>query len=360
MRILIASDAWHPQINGVVRTLSRLGVELGRLGHQVGYLTPDRFRTVPCPTYPEIRLALATRRGIARLIGDFAPDAIHIATEGPMGWSVRAYCLRRKLPFTTAFHTRFPEYLRLRFAIPESWTYRLLRHFHDAGRGLLVATPTIEAELRRFGFTRLRRWSRGVDTGIFHPRSAEEIAAAAPELTGLPRPFFLFVGRVAVEKNLPAFLDLDLPGTKLVVGAGPALDKMRRRYPQVFFAGVREGEALAAYYAAADLFVFPSRSDTFGLVLIEALASGTPVAAYPVPGPLDVVAGSGVAVLDERLDRAIEAALALNLGREACRAYARGFDWEASARQFLSHLAPFGPGAINHDRMPVADGVAAV
>ena len=333
MRIALVSDAWLPQVNGVVRTLGRLVAELEQGGHAIATVTPDRFRTIPCPTYPEIRLALKPRRRIAELVDAHKPDAIHIATEGPLGMAARALCLARGLPFTTAFHTRFPEYVAARFAVPVRWSYAWLRHFHAASQGVMVATQTIRDELRDRGFIRLKSWGRGVDAGLFTPTRRVE------DFLGLPRPIFLFVGRVAVEKNLPAFLDLDLPGSKLIVGDGPLLENFRRRYRTAHFIGTREGEPLAQAYASADAFVFPSLTDTFGLVLLEALASGIPVAAFPVPGPLDVIGDSGVGVLDRDLRRAALAALAIP--RDECRAFALKHSWSASAAQFLANLAPF-------------------
>jgi len=331
MRIALASDAWAPQVNGVVRTLASVSDELRRLGHEVVAITPDLFRTMPCPTYPEIRLALRPGRRAAALLDAFAPDSIHIATEGPLGLAARAHCLQRGLAFTTAYHTRFPEYVHVRFRVPLRFGYAALRRFHRPSSAIMVATRTIEQDLAARGFRNLRRWTRGVDAARFPP------AATKPPL-GLPRPVFLTVARVAVEKNLPAFLDLDLPGSKLVVGDGPLLPELRRRYPDVHFAGLQEGEALAQHYAAADVFVFPSRTDTFGLVLVEALASGLPVAAYPVPGPVDVIGEDGPGILDEDLGRAAVAALGIPADR--CRAHALRFSWAESARQFLGNLVP--------------------
>ncbi|WP_207478057.1 glycosyltransferase family 4 protein [Arenibaculum pallidiluteum] len=331
MRILIVSDAWHPQVNGVVRTLNTTRQELEALGHTVEIIGPDRFRTVPMPTYPEIRLALAAGRRLARLIAGFHPDAIHIATEGPLGFAARRYCLRHGLPFTTAYHTRFPEYIRDRAPVPLALSYAVVRRFHAPAHAVMVATQTIEDDLRRRGFSNIRRWSRGVDTALFRPGDKDFLDA--------PRPISMYVGRVAVEKNLEDFLSLDLPGTKFVVGDGPQLAELRQRFPQVRFVGAKHGEELARHYAAADVFVFPSRTDTFGLVLLEALASGVPVAAYPVPGPLDVIDGSGVGVLDEDLGRAVRGALGIDPA--ACRDYALRFSWRASAQQFLDNLRPF-------------------
>ena len=331
MRILVVTDAWYPQVNGVVRTLDTLRKRLEAFGHETFYLTPDRFRTVPCPTYPEIRLALAGTRAVGRLIDQFRPDAIHIATEGPLGWRARSHCRKREFPFTTSYHTRFPHYIHARARVPLAWTYAALRRFHAYSHGVMVATKTIEDDLRARGFQRLQRWSRGVDTALFHPRPKDFLSFS--------RPISLFVGRVAVEKNIEAFLALDLAGTKVVVGDGPMRGDLERRYPDVQFAGPHFGDDLARYYAAADVFVFPSRTDTFGLVLLEAMASGVPVAAYPVPGPLDVVDGSGAGCLDDDLAAAVKAAL--SIPPERCRAYAETFSWDASARQFLANLSVF-------------------
>lgn len=304
------------------------------MGHDVLAVTPDRFRTVACPTYPEIRLAMGARRAAGAMIEAFRPDAVHIATEGPLGHAARAWCLRRGIPFTTAYHTRFPEYVQARFAVPLAWTYAILRRFHRPSSAVMVSTQSIEDELARHGFRHIRRWTRGVDLATFRPRDKAPVPA---------RPVMLYVGRVAVEKNIQAFLDLDVPGTKRVVGDGPMLDSLRRRYPQVQFVGARTGEDLAQHYADADVFVFPSRTDTFGLVLLEALASGVPVAAYPVPGPLDVIDGSGVGVLDDDLGRAVRGALSISPAD--CRAYAARFSWRHSAEQFLANLHPIPRGA---------------
>ncbi|MBI5165817.1 MAG: glycosyltransferase family 1 protein [Magnetospirillum sp.] len=340
MRILVVSDAWYPQINGVVRTLDTLKGELEAIGHEVVMVTPERFRTVPCPTYPEIRLAVLPGRRVAKMIEAAQPCAIHIATEGPLGWAARRWCRRRQLPFTTAYHTRFPEYVRARFRLPLGVSYAVMRRFHGAAARVMVATQGIEDELARRGFSHIGRWSRGVDTALFHPRP--EARDADGPFAGLPRPIFLSVGRVAVEKNTEAFLALDLPGSKVVVGDGPQLAELKRRFPGVTFTGARFGEALARCYAAADVFVFPSRTDTFGLVLVEALASGLPVAAYPVAGPLDVIADSPAGVLSEDLRAACLQALAI--APEPCRAHAQTFSWQAATRQFVDNLTPFETG----------------
>lgn len=328
MHIVIVSDAWHPQVNGVVRTLAALVGELERAGNTVTAITPADFRTIPCPTYPEIRLSLFPGRRIAALIQASQPCAIHIATEGPLGWAARSWCVKNRMPFTTAYHTRFPEYVRARFGIPLALSYAVVRWFHSAAESMMVATQSVEDELRQRGFNRISRWSRGVDTDLFRPDHGT--------VHRVERPVFLYVGRLAVEKNVDAFLALDLPGSKVIVGDGPQKEDLRRRFPEAHFVGARQGADLAAHYADADVFVFPSRTDTFGLVLLEALASGLPVAAFPVPGPLDVIGGSHAGCLDEDLGRA--AMTALNIPRERCRAHARTYSWEASARQFVENL----------------------
>jgi glycosyltransferase involved in cell wall biosynthesis len=330
MKILLVSDAWFPQVNGVVRTLSTVCRELESRGHQVAKVTPDLFRTIPCPTYPEIRLAVSPGRRLERIAEEFGPDRIHIATEGPLGLAARRWCRKLGLPFTSAFHTRFAEGIRARFLVPERWTYRGLRWFHSAAARTMVSTPSLRAELVDRGFKNIVAWTRGVDTNLFRPR--------AKDFLDLPRPIHLYVGRIAVEKNLDAFLRLPLEGTKLVVGDGPDLPKLRQRYPDAVFAGMKSGAELAATYAASDVFVFPSRTDTFGLVLLEALASGLPVAAYPVTGPLDVVTSNQVGALDEDLHAAVRRARALD--PVACRRFAMRFSWARSADQFASHLEP--------------------
>jgi glycosyltransferase involved in cell wall biosynthesis len=340
MRLLIATDAWTPQINGVVRTLGSLVAELERRGHVVEVLNPGDFPTVPLPTYQEIRLAWPWPASIRARIEAFVPDHVHIATEGPIGWATRHVCLQRGRAFTTSYHTRFPEYLLARAPIPLNLSYAALRSFHNAGRGIMVSTPSIEAELMQRGFERLMRWGRGVDLARFHPGAVlpdPSCGLPGDVLAGLPRPIFLTVGRLAPEKNLPAFLALDLPGTKLVVGDGPAMDELKQAFPKAVFLGPRSHDALPALYAHADAFVFPSLTDTFGLVLIEALACGLPVAAFPAPGPRDVIGDSGAGVLDADLKAAAMAALRLDRGR--CRSHALGFTWERSADQFLANVA---------------------
>ncbi len=331
MRIVIVSDAWHPQINGVVRTLVAVQRELQAMGHTVRVIGPDGFRTAPLPTYPEIRLALNPWR-VRGAIESFEPDAVHIATEGPLGWAARRWCRRAAKPFTTSFHTRFPEYLSARTGLPEELGYAGLRRFHCHAETVMAATPRLVAELERRGFGRVGLWGRGVDTSLFRPRPCDRSRSG---------PLWLTVGRVAVEKNLEAFLSLQLPGRKMVVGDGPAREALQRRFPDVEFPGACTGDDLARTYAQADVFVFPSRTDTFGNVMLEALASGVPVAAYPVPGPLDVVGDApDVAVLDGDLGRAAQAALELD--RAACRRFAEGRGWDASARQFLANLSVRG------------------
>lgn len=339
MRILVVSDAWFPQVNGVVRTLDTLRTELQAAGHDVVMVTPDRFRSLPCPSYPEIRLAVKPGAKLRRLIEQAQPCAIHIATEGPLGWAARRYCLRRAIPFTTAYHTKFPEYVQARWRVPLRLSYAVMRRFHGASSRIMVATQGIEDELTQRGFANIGRWSRGVDTQLFRPRP--ECRQADGPWGDLPRPIFLYVGRVAVEKNIQAFLDLDLPGSKAVVGDGPQLEELRRKHPEVRFAGARHGEDLARHYAGADVFVFPSRTDTFGLVLLEALASGLPVAAYAVPGPLDVIGTSPAGVLSDDLQQA--ALRAMTIDQDLCRQHAMSFSWTASTNQFLDNLRPFEP-----------------
>jgi glycosyltransferase involved in cell wall biosynthesis len=334
MRILIATDAWRPQVNGVVRTLTSLAASAATLGADIQFLTPDGFPSVEVPTYPGLRMALPSRHEIARRIEAVSPDAIHIATEGPIGWAARAYCRRRGLAFTTSYTTRFPEYVSVRTGIPASWGYAVLRRFHAAGAGTMVATPSLKRALCERGFTNLRNWTRGVDTDLFSPNN--------PVQLGLPKPVFMTVGRVAVEKNLEAFLSLDLPGSKVVIGDGPLKTKLERKYPNAVFLGERTGKDLAAHVAAADVFVFPSLTDTFGVVQLEALACGTPVAAFPVTGPLDVIADHPIGALDNDLRAA--ALRALTMSRAACRDFALTHSWESCARQFLGHLAAARPG----------------
>ena len=326
-RLALVSDAWAPQVNGVVRTLQTTARLLGQRGWEVTPVTPDRFRSLPCPTYPEIRLAMLAPGAVGRMIEDSGAEAVHIATEGPLGLAARRHCLKRGRPFTTSFHTRFPDYLHARFRLPTEASWAYLRWFHGPAAAILVATPRLAEELAGQGLSQTRLWSRGVDLAHFRPGLPAPAAYA-----GLPRPILLNVGRVAVEKNIEAFLRADVPGTKVVVGDGPALAELKARFPQALFLGALSGEALASAYAGADLFVFPSRTDTFGLVLVEAMASGLPVAAYPVAGPLDVVGDSGAGVLDEDLSAAI--AGALRIPRSAALAQSRSFNWDAAVSQF--------------------------
>lgn len=330
-KITIVSDAWYPQVNGVVRSIQNTNRELALMGIDVTMVTPQTFRNVPCPTYPEIRLSVATYGKVAREIERSQPEALHIATEGPLGLLARRWCLRNRVPFSTSYHTRFPEYVAARFPIPIRPLQAFVRWFHNAGNGCMVATASLERELAKLGMRNLLRWSRGIDQSQFRPRP--------PEVTpfGLPRPIFLTVGRVSVEKNLPAFLELDLPGSKVVVGDGPARADLQKRYPDVLFTGMKSGADLAEAYAQADVFVFPSRTDTFGNTILEALASGVPVAAYPVTGPVDIIEpGSGAGALDDDLRRACLAAL--QCSREDARALAQTFTWEAASRQFLNNV----------------------
>lgn len=328
MNIVIVTDAWYPQINGVVRTLARTRDELTKLGHTVQCITPEGFLTVPMPTYPDIRLSLFPGRKVRQRLEELKPDAVHIATEGPLGVAARSWCLRNKFPYTTSFHTQFPEYVWLRTRIPLAWSYAVMRWFHGRAAAVMVATPTLHQRLTEHGFTNLAYWSRGVDSEHFKPRPKDFLDQ--------PRPIFMYMGRVAIEKNIEAFLKLDLPGSKVVVGDGPDLEMLKRKYPQTVFTGFKTGEELAQHLAAADVFVFPSRTDTFGLVLIEALASGVPVAAYPVQGPIDIIENGVTGFLDEDLQKAAMAALALK--PEVCRSTALQYTWEACTKQFLSQL----------------------
>ncbi|SDN18283.1 glycosyltransferase family 1 protein [Afipia sp. GAS231] len=327
MRVLVATDAWRPQVNGVVRSLEYLASEAPSFGAAIDFLTPSDFRTVPLPGYREIRLALASAGRIERAITRMRPDSVHIATEGPIGWMTRYVCQTRGYPFTTSYHTRFPEYLAARLPVPPKWSYAALRRFHNSSDGTMVGSPTLEQSLKAHGFRNLMLWSRGVDAELFRPLTERPLA--------FPAPVFLYVGRIAVEKNLEAFLNLDLPGSKVVVGDGPSRANLQSRFPQAHFLGTRTGKALADVYASADVFVFPSRTDTFGMVILEALACGLPVAAFPVMGPLDVIGKSGCGCLDTDLRRA--ALAALQVRREECRAYALTFTWRESVRQFLDN-----------------------
>ena len=330
--VLIVTDAWHPQINGVVRSIERVADEMVKRGIAVKFLTPLEFKTFPMPGYDEIRLSRTSARRVHEKIEAAGADAIHVATEGPLGLIARNYCARHGIPFSTAYHTQFPEYLRARLPVPLDLSYRYMRWFHAPARHCLVGTPHLKKLLEGQGFNNVALWPKGVDTGLFHP----DKRVAGGEGFPYPRPAFLYVGRVAVEKNIEAFLELDLPGSTIVVGGGPSLEKLRAAYPRVHFLGPRQGEDLARLFASADVFVFPSRTDTFGLVLLEALSSGTPVAAYPVTGPIDVIGDAPVGVLHEDLRTA--AIAALEISRGACRHHALGFSWQASTDQFLAHL----------------------
>ena len=328
MRIMIVTDAWAPQTNGVVRTLAQTADWLGRFGHEVRMLTPRDFRSVACPTYPEIRLSLLPRKAVLNSIAGFAPHALHIATEGPLGLAARRYCLKHELRFTTSYHTQFPQYLRARFPIPMAASYWALHRFHGPAVRCMVSTLSLRHDLAARGFKNLASWRRGVDTELFRPGSKEFLT--------LPRPIAAYVGRVAVEKNVEAFLRMPWPGSKIVIGDGPERARLEAQYPTCVFMGFRFGEDLAAHLAAADVMVFPSRTDTFGLVNLEAMACGVPVAAYPVTGPIDVIENGVTGALDE--DLAAAARRALELDPKRCREHALRFGWDASAREFESNL----------------------
>ncbi|MEO5586844.1 MAG: glycosyltransferase family 1 protein [Novosphingobium sp.] len=357
MKIAIATDAWYPQVNGVVRTLAATVTELDRRGYEVELVTPERFTTIPLPGYSSIRLAMAPRFSARRMLDAFAPDIVHIPTEGPIGWSARGWCQARGVPFTTAFHTHFPDYAALRTGISAERFWPIMRRFHAASRAVLVATETLAGTLAARGIGHTRRWSRGIDRWIFRPDG--EIH---PALADLPRPILLNVGRVSLEKNLEAFLDADVPGSKVIVGDGPALADLQRRYPEVHFLGALAGEELASAYRTADSFVFPSKTDTFGLVVIEALACGVPVAALPVPGPLDILGPDGrgvdglfpatIGALDEDLARAI--GRSLQLDRKAAAIFGARYSWEAATDQFLAaiHGALEGRGMAKPELTP--------
>ena len=350
MRIAICTDAWHPQVNGVVRSVSTTVGQLLERGHEVELITPSQFRTMPLPGYSEIRLALAPRFGTRRTLSDFAPEIVHIATEGPIGWSARGWCLAHDVPFTTAFHTRFPDYAAVRTGLSAERFWPLMRRFHAPARAVLVSTPALGAELEQRGLPHWQLWTRGIDHDLFRPGHAP-----LPQLGSYPGPVLLYVGRVAPEKNLPQFLDAAVPGHKVVVGDGPDLEALRKRYPEVTFLGALSGEALARAYCSADVFVFPSRTDTFGLVLIEALACGLPVAALPVPGPLDIIGRNGrgpaddlpmtIGALDEDLALAIHKALRLD--GLAAAVVGAGYSWDRATDQFVTALqdAALKPGA---------------
>ena len=330
-RLLIVTDAWHPQVNGVVRSIENTNRELTRMGVTVSMLTPEGFRSIPCPTYPEIRLSLASYQRVAAAIEATQPSYVHIATEGPLGLTARRWCVRNGMQFSTTYHTRFPEYVAARLPIPKSWLYAFIRWFHNGGFGCMVATPSLAAELKAKGVRNLLPWSRGIDATLFRPQAQEDSPF------GLPRPIFMTVGRVATEKNLPAFLDLNLPGSKVVVGGGPDLEDLKKRYPDVLFTGAKFGEELASAYAQGDVFVFPSVTDTFGNTILEALASGVPVAAYPVTGPADILGDHPTA---GAVDKDLRSAClrALSCSREAARKLALTYSWEAATQQFLDNV----------------------
>ena len=341
MRIAVATDAWFPQVNGVVRSLSTTIERIRRRGVVVETITPDLFRSVPCPTYPEIRLALACKRGVAQRLDAFEPFAVHIATEGPIGWAARAWCKRHRVPFTTSFHTRFPDYVSVRTGIPADWIWKVMRWFHGAAERTFAVTQTLSSELVERGIGSVHHWPLGVDIEQFSPGVPQHL-----DMKGLERPIQLYVGRVAIEKNLEAFLQTQFEGTKVIVGDGPALTELKQKYPETIFLGAKHGLDLASAYASADVFVFPSRTDTFGLVNIEALASGLPVAAYPVAGPLDIIGPKGfgmhggkrrIGALHEDLAQAIR--LALTADRAACAEEGARYEWDLCTDRFLEGLA---------------------
>ena len=331
LRIAFITDAWHPQINGVVTTIQNTCTTLEQSGHTIKLITPDQFKSIPCPSYPSIRLAIGCYGKLSRQLKDFNPQRIHIATEGPLGIAARKYCLKHNLAFTTSFHTLFAEYINLRFRIPISCGYAFLRWFHGPAKKVMVATPSVEADLVARGFkNHFIRWSRGVNPDFYYPRE--------DDILSLARPISMFVGRVAVEKNIEAFLSVDFPGTKVIVGDGPQLKELKEKFPDAVFVGFLSGEPLARHMASADVFVFPSRTDTFGIVLLDALASGVPVAAYPVTGPLDVITSDKVGKLDEDLAKAMTEALTLN--PEDCRNFAMNYSWDNCTEQFFNSLVP--------------------
>ena len=332
LKVVIATDAWKPQVNGVVRSLATLGEILESYGNEVLYITPNDFHSVPTPSYPEIRLSILPNRKVAKLINQFKPDAIHIATEGPIGRATRRFCKRRRYPFTTSFHTRFAEYVHERWRVPINWGYAVLRDFHKSGETMMVATTGMKSEMEARGFKNIKLWARGVDLELFK-------LGDKTVLDHYGRPVFLYVGRIAVEKSIEDFLQLDLPGSKVVVGDGPQREELEAKYPEVNFVGAQEGEDLVRYFQGADVFVFPSKTDTFGLVNVEALACGVPVAAYPVRGPLEILEGApaGCGHMDDDLRKACLTALE-NRDASACCEHAKNFSWEAATRQFIANL----------------------
>ena len=345
MRLRLATDAWAPQINGVVVSIRNTLDQLRKAGYEVALIEPGQFRSIRCPTYPEIRLALRPARGVLHAMESFAPHAIHIATEGPLGLAARRYCVSRGLPFTTAYHTQFPRYVRARIAVPVGLTYRWLRWFHGPSSTVMTATPAMRQELEQWEFRNVVHWGRGVDTSLFRPGPRAVIS--------YPQPVFLYVGRVSIEKNIDAFLSLDLPGTKLIVGDGPDRKRLQRRFRDAIFVGAKSGTELAGYYQLADVFVFPSLTDTFGLVLAEAMACCTPVAAFPVTGPVDVVTDRRAGVLDTDLRWACVAALALD--RDDVARFDRTFSWDAATREFLRHAEQ---SAVSRERKRPASAAA--
>lgn len=337
MKIMIITDAWDPQVNGVVRTLKQTREELIKVGHEVEMITPNGFKSVPCPTYPDIALSLFPGKEVARKIKEFAPDAMHIATEGPLGLSARAYAVKNNLSFSTAYHTRFPEYVKARTGIPLKITYAFIRWFHRPSLAVMAPTIVVKNDLEKYGLTNVVLWSRGVDLDIFKIQESKVLNTA--------HPIFLYVGRIAIEKNINAFLEIDLPGSKWVVGDGPALPEIKEKYPEVNYLGVLQQHELAKVYAAADVFVFPSKTDTFGLVLLEAMACGTPVAAYPVTGPIDVLGTSNAGAMHEDLREACMQAL--KIPRAAARAHAEKFSWRDASEEFARHLKPVTTSAVH-------------
>jgi glycosyltransferase involved in cell wall biosynthesis len=330
MRIAIVTDAWYPQVNGVVRTLNKTITLLREWGHEILCINPQEFRSVPMPTYPDIPLVLFPYRKLKRMLDEFQPDAIHLSTEGPLGWAGRRYCLRNNFPYTSTYHTRFPEYVRLRAPIPLSLSYAFVRNFHNKAVLTMVATSSMKKTLEDHGFRNLKYWTRGVDIDHFVPREES--------VMDLPRPIAIYLGRVAVEKNIEDFLNIDMEGSKVVIGDGPALEELKQKYPEAHFLGYRENGDLARHLASADVMVFPSKTDTFGLVMLEAMACGVPVATYPVEGPLDVIKKGQNGWMDDDLEIAVENAL--EVSREDCRKFAEGYSWDACTQQFLSLIQP--------------------
>ena len=335
MRIMLVTDAWRPQMNGVVRTLERIIKECRELGHELEIISPEGFKTFPLPTYSEIRLAVGAKSAIEDRFESFEPEAVHIATEGTLGMAARSVCLKHKFPYTTSYHTRFPEYVSARFPVPLSAGYAFMRWFHKYSGRVMVSTQSMRDELGDRGFNNVAKWSRGVDIEVFHP---DKRGVDGGVYKGLPKPIFLNVGRISVEKNIEAFLKLDLPGTKVIVGDGPQTEELKAAYPDAVFTGAKFGEELSQHFADADVFVFPSKTDTFGLVILEAMACGTPVAGLDVPGPRDIIPGSNAGVSSDDLQSA--AMECLRLSRGDARAYAETFSWRASAEEFVANLEP--------------------